>query len=163
MVGLTVFSLCPPKFNLSKMGRKWERKRGRCVLDIFFCLDKISSCLHSMFTLVWFLFFIFYLFFLWIKFCTIHVGSFCLFLSIFYFIFLLYFIYPFSICLFYKKIKVSINFFLIINVLLFVYIFNKDIMVNLYQLYFTSSHFLSQSNKKVFNPYTFPSLQPNTN
>ena len=30
------------------------------MLDIFFCLDKISSCLHSTFTLVWFLKFFFY-------------------------------------------------------------------------------------------------------
>ena len=54
-------------------------------------------------------------------------------------------------------------FFLIINVLLFVYIFSKDIMVNLYQLYFSSSHFLSQLNKKVFHPSIFPPFQPNTN
>ena len=31
---------------------------------LFFCLDKISSCLHSTFTLVWFLFFIFYFLFI---------------------------------------------------------------------------------------------------
>ena len=36
-------------------------------------------------------------------------------------------------------------------------------MVNLYQLYFSSSHFLSQPNKKVFHPSTFPPFQPNTN
>ena len=36
-------------------------------------------------------------------------------------------------------------------------------MVNLYQLYFSSSHFLSQPNKKVFHPSTFPLLKPNTN
>ena len=54
-------------------------------------------------------------------------------------------------------------FFLIINVLLFVYIFSKDIMVNLYQLYFSTSHFLSQPNKKFFHPSTFPPFQPNSN
>ena len=36
-------------------------------------------------------------------------------------------------------------------------------MVNLYQLYFSPSHFSSQPNKKVFHPSTFPPLQPNTN
>ena len=36
-------------------------------------------------------------------------------------------------------------------------------MVNLYQLYFSSSHFLSQPNKKVFHPSIFPPFQPNTN
>ena len=36
-------------------------------------------------------------------------------------------------------------------------------MINLYQLYFSSSHFLSQPNKKVFHPSTFPPFQPNTN
>ena len=36
-------------------------------------------------------------------------------------------------------------------------------MVNLYQLYFSSSHFLSQLNKKVFHPSTFSPFQPNTN
>ena len=36
-------------------------------------------------------------------------------------------------------------------------------MVNLYQLYFSSFHFLSQLNKKIFHPSTFPPLQSNTN
>ena len=36
-------------------------------------------------------------------------------------------------------------------------------MVNLYQLYFLLSHFLSQPNKKVFYPSTFLPFQPNTN
>ena len=36
-------------------------------------------------------------------------------------------------------------------------------MVNLYLLHFSSSHFLSQLNKKVFYPSTFPPFQPNTN
>ena len=35
-------------------------------------------------------------------------------------------------------------------------------MVNLYQLYFSTSHFLSQLNKKVFYPSTFPPLKSNT-
>ena len=140
MVGSAVFSPVPPKFNLSKMGRKWERKRGRYVLDIFFCLDKISSCLHSTFTLVWFLIFNFF-------YVDKNLHN-TLWFFLFVFICFLFYFYPFSICLFYKKIKVSINFFLIINLLLFVYIFNKDIMVNLYQLYFTSSHFYLNQTKK---------------
>ena len=35
-------------------------------------------------------------------------------------------------------------------------------MVNLYKLFFLSSHFSFQPNKRVFHPPTFPSLQPNT-
>ena len=40
--------------------------------------------------------------------------------------------------------------------------YNKNIIVNLYKLYFLSSHFSLQLNKKVFHPPTFPPLQPNT-
>ena len=39
---------------------------------------------------------------------------------------------------------------------------NKGIIINLYKLYFLSSHFSFQPNKRVFHPPTFPSLQPNT-
>ena len=35
-------------------------------------------------------------------------------------------------------------------------------MVNLYKLYFLSSHFSSQPNKIVFYPFTFLPSQPNT-
>ena len=35
-------------------------------------------------------------------------------------------------------------------------------MVILYKLYFLSSHFSSQPNKRVFHPSTFPPSQPNT-
>ena len=94
--GPVVFSLGPPQFNLSKMERKWGRKGGRVswtklpfsiqwptfFFFFFFCLDKISSSLHSMYTLVWFGF---GFFFFWIKFCAVDVGSFCLFLSFCFF------------------------------------------------------------------------------
>ena len=43
----------------------------------------------------------------------------------------------------------------IYNVLLFV-LFKKDMMVNLYKLYF-------QPNQKIFHPSTFPPSQSNTN
>ena len=36
-------------------------------------------------------------------------------------------------------------------------------MINLYQLYFSPSHFLSQPNKNIFHLSTFPPLQSNTN
>ena len=39
---------------------------------------------------------------------------------------------------------------------------NKVIIVNLYKLHFLSSHFSFQPNERVFQPPTFPSLQPNT-
>ena len=45
---------------------------------------------------------------------------------------------------------------------LFIYL-GEDIIVNLYQLYFSSSHFLSQPNKKKFHSSIFPPLQLNTN
>ena len=50
------------------------------LLFIYFCLDKISSSLHTTSTLVWFVFSFF-----WIKFCTVDFASFCLFLSFFFF------------------------------------------------------------------------------
>ena len=104
--GPAIFSLGPPQFNLSKMGRKWGRKGRRvcwtklpfslpwpifCLFLLlsfrsffvlflfffFFCLDKISSGLHNTFTLV-------LVFFFWIKFCTVDVGSFCLFVFFFF-------------------------------------------------------------------------------
>ena len=46
--------------------------------------------------------------------------------------------------------------------LTFSLLYNKDIIVNLYKLYFPSSHFSLQQNKKAFHPPTFPTLQPNT-
>ena len=49
-------------------------------LFIYFCLDKISSSLHTTSTLVWFVFSFF-----WINFCTVDFASFCLFLSFFFF------------------------------------------------------------------------------
>ena len=36
-------------------------------------------------------------------------------------------------------------------------------MINLYQLYFSFSHFLSQLNKKVYHFFIFSPLKPNTN
>ena len=46
--------------------------------------------------------------------------------------------------------------------LTFQLLYNKNIIVNLYKLYFLSYHFSLQPNKKVFHPPTFPPLQPNT-
>ena len=39
---------------------------------------------------------------------------------------------------------------------------NKGMIVNLYKLYFLSSYFSFQPNKRVFYPPIFPPLQPNT-
>ena len=39
---------------------------------------------------------------------------------------------------------------------------NKGIIANLYKLYFVSSHFSHQLNKRVFHPPTFPPLHPST-
>ena len=41
-------------------------------------------------------------------------------------------------------------------------LYNKGIIINLYKLHFSSFHFSLQPNKRVFHPFTFPSLQPNT-
>ena len=46
--------------------------------------------------------------------------------------------------------------------LTFQLLYNKNIIVNLYKLYFLSSPFSLQPNKKVFHPPSFPCLQPNT-
>ena len=40
--------------------------------------------------------------------------------------------------------------------------YNKDIIVNLYELHFLSSSFFLQLNKRVFHHPTFLPLQPNT-
>ena len=61
------------------------------------CVGKIAL-LHPTINILSFMFF-----FWWIKFCIIHVGSFC-----FFWFFNLFFLIPFTI---YKKIKVSIQFF----------------------------------------------------
>ena len=49
-----------------------------------------------------------------------------------------------------------------INKSIFYLLCNKGIRVNLYKLHFLFSHFSLQLNKSVFNPSTFPPLQPNT-
>ena len=49
-----------------------------------------------------------------------------------------------------------------INKFIFYQLCNNGIMVNLYKLLFLSFHFSFQSNKRVFHPPNFPSLQPNT-
>ena len=46
--------------------------------------------------------------------------------------------------------------------LTFSLLYNKDIIINLYKLYFPSSHFSLQPSKKVLHPPIFPPLQPNT-
>ena len=83
--GPAIFSLGPPQFNLSKIGRKWGRMcwtklpfslpwptfclflllSFRCFFVFFFfffffCLDKISSSLHNTYTLVLVLVFFFF-------------------------------------------------------------------------------------------------------
>ena len=49
-----------------------------------------------------------------------------------------------------------------INKSIFYQLCNNGIMVNLYKLFFLSSHFSFQPNKRVFHLPNFPSLQPNT-
>ena len=49
-----------------------------------------------------------------------------------------------------------------VNIFISYILYNKNIIVNLYKLYFPTSHFSLQPNKKVFYPPTFPLLQPNT-
>ena len=41
-------------------------------------------------------------------------------------------------------------------------LYNKDMIIDLYKLYFSFSPFFLQPNKEVFHPLTFPPLQPNT-
>ena len=49
-----------------------------------------------------------------------------------------------------------------VNISIFYILYNKDIIVNLYKLHFSSSPFSLQPNKKVLHPLTFSPLQPNT-
>ena len=49
-----------------------------------------------------------------------------------------------------------------VNIFISYILYNKDIIVNLYKLHFSSSHFSLQPNNKVFHSPTFPLLQPNT-
>ena len=49
-----------------------------------------------------------------------------------------------------------------VNISISYILYNKDIIVNLYKLYFPSSPFSLKPNKKVFHPLTFPPFQPNT-
>ena len=154
--GAQLFFLWAYQNSISPKWRENVReKEEECVAQN--CPSPSNSQLFVFFYLSFWCFFFF--FFFWIKFCTVHIGSFCLFLSSFFNI-LLAFAYFINKK---KKLKCPYNFFLIINLLLFVNIFSNDIMVNLYQLCFSSSLFLSQPNKKDFHPSTFPPLKPNTN
>ena len=58
--------------------------------------------------------------------------------------------------------KSFIHIFSIIYNVLFFFLPKLYVMVILYKLYFLSSHFSSQPNKKVFHPSTFLPSQPNT-
>ena len=49
-----------------------------------------------------------------------------------------------------------------VNISISYILYNKDIIVNLYKLYFPSSIFLSNQIKKFSAPPTFLPLQPNT-
>ena len=56
----------------------------------------------------------------------------------------------------------SYHFFFFIFIFISFLLPNSDIIVNLYKLYFLSSHFSSQPNKRVFILPIFLSSQPNT-
>ena len=116
--GLTVFFSDPSKFSFHKIWRKWEKKRGRCVLDKITILHPSANFLFFFFILYFpFFFFLFLLFFFWwIKFllvCTLH-NTFTLVHFVCFYMFYFFFFYPFGICLFYKlknKFEVSIQIF----------------------------------------------------
>ena len=56
--GLAIFSLGPPQFNLSKMGRKWGRKGGRvCWTKLPFFLPWPTFCLFLLLSFPNFFFF----------------------------------------------------------------------------------------------------------
>ena len=100
--------------------------------------------------------FLFLLFFFFLSLVLSGGGFFFFFLNFyFYYFFKKTFLDDF-LCYFLKCPLSSVhNFFLKYNILLFV-LFKRDMMVNLYKLYF-------QPNQKVFHPSTFPPSQPNTN
>ena len=102
--GLTVFFSDPSKFSFHKIWRKWEKKRGRCVLDKITILHPSANFLFFFFILYFpFFFFLFLLFFFLvdkISSCLhfaqyIHIGSFCLFLYVL-FIYLFFILLAFA-------------------------------------------------------------------
>ena len=129
----------------------------------FFFFD-FSFCSFFFFSLLFlcnvgFLFFVFCFLF----FSLVLLGGGFFFFSFFFFFLIFIFIFIFKktllddfLCYFLKCPLSSIhNFLKMYNVLLFV-LFKRNMMVNLYKLYF-------QPNQKVFHPFTFPPSQPNTN
>ena len=48
-----------------------------------------------------------------------------------------------------------------VNISISYILYNRNIIVNLYKLHFSFSHFSLQLDKRVFDPPTFPLLQPN--
>ena len=97
-----------------------------------------------------------FFFFFFLSLVLLGGGFFFFFLNFyFYYFFKKTFLDDF-LCYFLKCPLSSVhNFFLKYKILLFV-LFKRDMMVNLYTLYF-------QPNQKVFHPSTFPPSQPNTN
>ena len=69
-----------------------------------------------------------------------------------------------------KKININVYVFVLIFILFneckYIYfldiLYNKDIIVNLYKLYFSSFHFSLQPNNKFFHSPTFPSSRFST-
>ena len=101
--------------------------------------------------------------------CTIHIGFLYLFIfssSNFFFFFWLFLYFSivfffflgvcvcvcvcsssFGLCYLKKKLSVHTQFFFLIKMCYFFILFNENIIVNLYQFHFPSSHFFSQPNK----------------
>ena len=112
----TVFSLNPPKFNLSKIGRKWERKWGRYILEKIALLHPTANLLSfSTFCLSPF-------FLAWIKFllvCMVRLRWFGFGFGFGFFIFFLFFFvfvfnpwaFAYYIYIYIYKLKCPYNFF----------------------------------------------------
>ena len=169
---LKCFVFGPTKNFSPKRRENWERKAHEMSFQkypwnsplslqrigfffFFFLWDMLASFLHFFYDFFWMcsflLLFIFYFIFLFLVLI-------CLFSHWFWLVFV--FRKKFWVnflCFFYFYWSVHLDtIFLKYNMLLFV-LFNRDMMVNLYKLYF-------QPNKKVFHPLsTFPPSQPNTN
>ena len=108
--------------------------------------------------------------------CTIHIGFLYLFFfsssNFFFWLFLYFSVFfffgwvcvcvcahlPLACAIFKKKLSVHTQFFFLIKMCYFFILFNENIIVNLYQLHFPSSHFffLNQTNKFIISLFFHP-------
>ena len=160
MGGTHKFPFLPHQNTISQIGRKYERKVAKNIW-IKLPLTRHSYCLPHFFFPFLFLFSltgrIFYFSMIHVQHTLPFFCTFSFYFLFFNFLFLTRHEFSFLInlgnCIFFFGWLVQFFFFLNWESFLI-----KEIWVNLYKLYFLSSHFSSQPNKKIFYPSTFPSF-----